>query len=225
MKIYSYVIDHDLGFAPNPFFGYCTLACCKPQIRARAERGDFVLGTGSKSIGLQGRLCYWMQVEDTMSFDEYWADPRFQVKKPNRLGSRYQQVGDNIYHRDAPDKPYQQSPSVHSQADGTLHEAHHKRDTATTDRVLISRTYVYWGANGIAIPAHLAGFIHDRPAHLCRFDDEAKSAMLSWLSTLPGHRLSGQPAAWAKLDAQKPARLSKGRTHRLETGRGTSASR
>ena len=25
-KLFSYVVDHDLGFAPNPFGGFCTLA-------------------------------------------------------------------------------------------------------------------------------------------------------------------------------------------------------
>ncbi|MBW2740862.1 MAG: hypothetical protein JRE64_18905 [Deltaproteobacteria bacterium] len=25
-KLYSYVVDHDYGYAPNPFDGYCTLA-------------------------------------------------------------------------------------------------------------------------------------------------------------------------------------------------------
>ena len=28
-KLFSYVVDHDYGFAPNPFGGFCTLAKCK----------------------------------------------------------------------------------------------------------------------------------------------------------------------------------------------------
>ena len=31
--LFSYVVATDSGFAPNPFFGLCTLACCKPAIR------------------------------------------------------------------------------------------------------------------------------------------------------------------------------------------------
>jgi hypothetical protein len=27
--LFSYVVDHDLGFAPNPASGYCTLVHCK----------------------------------------------------------------------------------------------------------------------------------------------------------------------------------------------------
>ncbi|WP_225761747.1 hypothetical protein [Acinetobacter sp. Marseille-P8610] len=33
MKIFSYVVSRDFGFAPNPFFNFCTLATCKPKIR------------------------------------------------------------------------------------------------------------------------------------------------------------------------------------------------
>jgi Nucleotide modification associated domain 2 len=31
MKVYSYVVRCDTGFAPNPFWGYCTLAACTPN--------------------------------------------------------------------------------------------------------------------------------------------------------------------------------------------------
>ena len=37
MKVYVYILAADGGFAPNPFFGWCTLACCKPAIRRRAQ--------------------------------------------------------------------------------------------------------------------------------------------------------------------------------------------
>ena len=37
VRLYSYVFDHDYGFAPNPFHGVCTLATCKPSIREHAE--------------------------------------------------------------------------------------------------------------------------------------------------------------------------------------------
>ena len=44
MKIYSYIVKRDYGFAPNPFYGYCTLATCKPVIRKHAEIGDIIQG-------------------------------------------------------------------------------------------------------------------------------------------------------------------------------------
>ena len=33
MHCFRYRMDHDYGFAPNPFWGTLTLATCKAQIR------------------------------------------------------------------------------------------------------------------------------------------------------------------------------------------------
>ena len=38
MIIYQYVLKVDHGFAPNPFYGVCTLACCKPRMRNAITR-------------------------------------------------------------------------------------------------------------------------------------------------------------------------------------------
>ncbi|MFC0668681.1 hypothetical protein ACFSKY_14665 [Azotobacter chroococcum] len=98
MKLYSYVVARDFGFAPNPFFGFCTLATCKPKIRKHASVGDWVVGTGAKSTyDYKGRLIYAMQVSEVLSFDEYWNDARFILKRPNLKGSLKVMYGDNIY--------------------------------------------------------------------------------------------------------------------------------
>ena len=55
MKLYSYVMIYDTGFAPNPFWGYCTLATCKPGIRRPAEQGDWIIGSGYKQNVGTGR--------------------------------------------------------------------------------------------------------------------------------------------------------------------------
>ena len=36
-RVHSYVVRYDSGFAPNPFYEYCTLATCKPNIRKGAD--------------------------------------------------------------------------------------------------------------------------------------------------------------------------------------------
>ena len=83
MTVFAYIIEHDLGFAPNPFHGACTLACCKPTIRKVAKEGDYILGLGAVKPKLRGHLCYWMRVDEVVSFDEYWDDlrddPRFKA--------------------------------------------------------------------------------------------------------------------------------------------------
>ena len=87
MRLYSYVVARDYGFAPNPFYGVCTLATCKPMLRRKASIGDWVVGTGSDPNGLTGHLVFAMKVTETMRFDEYFSDSRFQEKKPNLSGS------------------------------------------------------------------------------------------------------------------------------------------
>ncbi len=87
MQLYSYVVARDFGFAPNPFFGTCTLATCKPDIRRSAIVGDWIVGTGSKTRKRHGNLVYVMKVAEKMTFNQYWEDRRFQLKKPNLSGS------------------------------------------------------------------------------------------------------------------------------------------
>ncbi|MCY4463553.1 MAG: hypothetical protein OXC26_24640 [Albidovulum sp.] len=56
--MYIYVVDRDFGFAPNPFHGVRTLACCKPGIRSPAQVGDWVFGVGGKRLNATGRCAY-----------------------------------------------------------------------------------------------------------------------------------------------------------------------
>ena len=86
MRLFSYVVARDYGFAPNPFYGYCTLATCKPRIRKAAQTGDWVLGTGSKTHGRENQVVFAMRVTERLTFDEYWNDPRFKAKRPDAAG-------------------------------------------------------------------------------------------------------------------------------------------
>jgi len=83
MKYYSYKIEHDFGLAPNPFGSYCTLAVCRPTIRKNKnlEIGDWIIGTGSAKLKNLHHLIYAMQVEEKLTFNEYWNDSRFNYKK------------------------------------------------------------------------------------------------------------------------------------------------
>jgi len=149
MSYYAYKITRDYGFAPNPFFGYCTLACCKPHIRAKAVIGDWIIGTGSVHNGLLYHLIFLMQVTDKLTFDEYWSDKRFGWKKPFLNGSLKQIHGDNIYHSD--NGAWQQLDSHHSLHDGVLNEANLKQDLGANS-VLISDHFIYLGNNSLKVP-------------------------------------------------------------------------
>jgi len=80
--LYSYIVDHDNGFAPNPADGLCTLAKCKygtnrANVVEMAREGDWIVGTGG-STGLKrlesagvGRLIYAMRVDRKVPLTEY----------------------------------------------------------------------------------------------------------------------------------------------------------
>ena len=59
MRLFTYIVTSDAGFAPNPFYGYCTLACCKTAIRRAAEPGDWIVGLTPKAHG--NRIVYAMR--------------------------------------------------------------------------------------------------------------------------------------------------------------------
>ncbi len=84
--IRTYVVTHDYGFAPNPFGGVLTLACCKPQIRRTARIGDWIVGTLPRGIDWQ-RLCFAAKVSEAMTFDEYFHGDRFGEKRPTMQNS------------------------------------------------------------------------------------------------------------------------------------------
>jgi Nucleotide modification associated domain 2 len=203
MTLFSYVIEHDLGFAPNPFHGVCTLACCKPQIRKIAKVGDYILGTGAADPKLTGHLTYWMRVDKVIGFDDYWTDCRFRRKKPVMAGTTYLRYGDNIYHRDGGEE-FLQEDSFHSLEDGSLSLGDLHRDTGTTDRVLISREFAYWGRLGIKIPDHLKFVLKKGPGHRCIFTDEQIAQVMAWLQTLLQRGYIGEPAHWQFIGAKKP---------------------
>lgn len=151
MKCYSYVITRDFGFAPNPFYGLCTLATCKQDIRKSASIGDWIIGCGSSKYKLSGYLIYVMQVNKKVSFDEYWNDARYQCKRPVMNGSLKQLFGDNIYHSDAKTQKWIQENSHHSLADGKENLLNKERDLRSKS-VLISENYWFFGRDAIKFP-------------------------------------------------------------------------
>ncbi len=75
MRLFSYKLTHDSGFAPNPFGHTLTLATCKPQIRLRKSVDDWIAGFTSRTLAGHDvgseRLIYLMRVAEKLlvSFD------------------------------------------------------------------------------------------------------------------------------------------------------------
>ena len=170
-RIFSYIVRVDSGFAPNPFHGFCTLATCKPKIRGAAQVGDWIVGTGSKSKGRDGKLVFAMRVEEAMSFQEYWEDPQFLRKRPDMKSTWDRACGDNIYYRDPKDSEFRQVPSYHCCPDGTSNRDMLVHDTKV-DRVLVGADFIYWGGDGPPIPDFRGVRIaHTGVGHRSKFSD------------------------------------------------------
>lgn len=176
-----YVVDRDFGFAPNPFHGMCTLATCKPPIRKGARVGDWIVGMGGARLKATGRCVYAMRVSETLTFNTYWADPRFLDKRPVRNGSRAMMLGDNIYHRDAASGEWHQLDSHHSQADGSPNPLNIAKDTGA-DRVLVSSDFYYFGSAAPVVPEHILSALGYRNRRAHRVFDLAECAeLISWI--------------------------------------------
>ena len=189
-KLYTYVVRHDTGFAPNPYHGYCTLACCKPLIRQSAKVGDWIMGGGAATKGRGAQVVYVMQVSETLTFAEYWDDPRFRAKKP-RLDARYEDwVGDNIY----PDADgMQQLLSMHSDA-GCSPCEHDECNDLSVDRVLIGERFAYWGVNGPFKPHFPTEPLYFGIGHKFRYKPQLVTEFLEWVETLDKWGFLGTPA-------------------------------
>lgn len=144
-NLYLYVVARDFGFAPNPFHGICTLATCKPHIRSSANVGDWIMGVGGNELGqVKGKCIFLMKVTGKISFQDYWDDEQYALKKSVRNGSDVRMLGDNIYHQNE-NSEWIQEDSHHSNADGSINYTNLKTDTKS-DRVLISRHFLYFGS-------------------------------------------------------------------------------
>ncbi|MEX0727140.1 MAG: hypothetical protein WEB58_03995 [Planctomycetaceae bacterium] len=108
-KLFSYVVDHDYGFAPNPFGGFCSLAKCKYGTRKRnivelADVGDWIAGTGGadyrKSAG-HGKLIYAMRVDEIIPLNEYcraYSGTRIDADPENNAEKRYALISNHFFY-------------------------------------------------------------------------------------------------------------------------------
>ena len=215
-RLYTYVVRHDHGFAPNPFHGFCTLANCKPRIRRSAQPGDWVFGSASRAGGGPGHAVFAMQVSETMGFEEFWRDPRFREKRPNQR-SVVGLCGDNIYHRDPITGDWQQEPSQHSHDDGSPDPFHIHRDTGT-DRVLIGEEFIYWGGDGPPVPQFAGVDIRTQgQGYRCRFPAEIVHEFVHWFGSFEKRGYVGQPGSLSERARQSLARRYSAETQRSQS--------
>ena len=160
--------------------------------------GDWIVGTSSRANGRQGRFVYVMRVAETLTYNEYWAGPRFRQKKPNVGGSLKQAFGDNIYFKDEIGKWHQQD--SHHSYEGGVPNVHNIRNDTQTDRVLIGEEFVYWGGSGPQIDADFCNYAsHDICAirhHKSNFPSGFVSDFVRWFGLLGDYGYQGDPGDW-----------------------------
>jgi len=110
MRLYSYVVEHDHGWAPNPQGDYCTLVYCKFSKTGRRKNlveevseSDWILGTGGtgRNSSGHGTILYLMRVDRKMSLDAYLADSDFKGRVDHRnlgLGNAYALVSNHFFY-------------------------------------------------------------------------------------------------------------------------------
>lgn len=179
---FSYVLASDTGFAPNVTDGYCTLACCKPKIRSTARVGDWVMGTLPKNRG-RNKLGYIMRINEALSFDEFFNDPRFKNKKPSE-----DPLGDNIYYK---------KEGVFVRVKNKHHKEKDLYHDTQADRVLISSLFWYFRDKAPEIPSEPSKFIplliKTGSYHKRIKDTDVVREFVSWVSSNYRPGVHGNP--------------------------------
>jgi hypothetical protein len=190
-KLYSYCLRYDDGAAPNPYWGACTLAICKPAIRRTAEVGDWVVGHGHRTEArdLSAYALYAMRVDKKMTMKEYdeYCRTRNLGKLPEWTSADFRRkVGDCIYDYSKGNKPRLRD-SVHS-------NNNRERDLGG-EFVLWSEHFYYFGDAAVMLPTELRGLLHPQQNHKVRLNEPYRQEFVNWIESLgyqPGTIL-GEP--------------------------------
>lgn len=199
--LFSYVVRWDAGSAPNPFWGVCTLAICKPQIRRSARAGDWVIGFASGGAPLSragNRIVYAMRVTESMPWPVYDAlcRSRLERKIPDMTSPDLRlQRGDCQY--DCRTDPPTQRPGVHGPD---------ARGKDLGGPVLLSEHFRYYGANARLLPASLREIAPHGRGFRSRRNAPFVDRFVAWFERLadPLNEPLGRPIGWPP--AAAPAR-------------------
>ncbi len=179
MTLFSYVIRHDGGSAPNPFHGICTLVICKPVIRRTAKINDWVVGLGGKNSPIgdaSGQVVYAMKITKEMSMEEY--DTFCQKNYPEKIpdwdsGDYMKRIGDCIYDFSG------------RQSNPKIRKAVHTEKNMETDlggrRALLSTDFYYFGNNPEPLPDNLKGIIKQGQGRRSSSNDEYIEDFIEWI--------------------------------------------
>ncbi|MBL7839644.1 MAG: hypothetical protein JNJ75_05860 [Cyclobacteriaceae bacterium] len=192
MRLFSYCIPTDDGAAPNPYWGVCTLAICKPVIRRVAEEGDWIVGVGSKNVNgkdYSGKLVYAMRVSNKMTLREYDIHCQMVLKEkiPDVINNDYRrQVGDCIYE-------YENKGYEHRLRDSVHGPKNVDKDLRGVN-VLMADQFYYFGNKAVELPPQFLILARQNQGHQSTRNQFIKSDFVQWLQkTYEANKLYGEP--------------------------------
>lgn len=183
--LFSYRIPRDYGSAPNPFWGLCTLAICKPVIRKFANIGDWVVGTGSSisPIGdISHKVVYAMRVTQKMTMKDYDEFTRSKLPCKIPLATSLnpcRRAGDSIYDYSTP------NPSLR---EGVHNEGNRNTDLSGIS-VLLSNHFFYFGDRPVDLPKNLLQIVKEGQGHRSKANNPYVNDFVDWI-----HHLGYLPA-------------------------------
>jgi hypothetical protein len=172
VNVWTYVITVDAGAAPNFDLGLTTLTVCKPRIRKSAKRGDLVLAFNGKRLNPnEPHSIRWAGVViESIPLKEYWADGRFEGKKPGQSHKP-----DNIYRPTRSGELKQVANSTHRPED-------YSRDVSGENALVLNPSW-YFGPDVALLPETFnLRMIGGRRGHRCSpIDSRTWRKLESWL--------------------------------------------
>ena len=185
-RIFTYKVAHDGGSAPNPFWGVCTLAICKPIIRRVALVGDIIVGldTGIN----ERRIVYCMEVAEVVSWRQY-----IEICQHALSTKSLSDVADNLgrkiprHAKDSGDCIWPDASAYSKPLQS--HSGHEGEDSFNTDvtngrNVLLGKIFWYFGKGNeqpIELPEALKSMI-PRRGHKSNANDRHRSSFISFFN-------------------------------------------
>lgn len=202
MTLFSYTILVDGGSAPNPYWGICTLAICKPKIRRVAQPGDWIVGFGAKDVdgvNYAGKIVYAMRVHESMSFKDYDDLCKKQLKgKIPDVSHRdvRRRLGDCIF-------DYSKDPEGKMRL--SVHTLKNRRKDLSGKNVLLSDHFFYFGSKAVKVPKHLEPLIIQQQGHRSTMNDPWKHEFVEWIErNYKPNELFGSPQMVDAKSERKP---------------------
>ncbi len=136
-RIYYYILSYDGGIAPCIDGGLLTLAICKPGIRRKASRGDWLIGFSPKEMGWT--LSFIAKVSDKIRGDEYYGS-----------GS-YDGRSDCIYKLDSSGEFSLRSSRIHNHPKNRARDVGGKENNYRNAWILKSDRFWYFGGHALKV--------------------------------------------------------------------------